>query len=152
SGFTLTRLTPTGALDPTFGAQGKVSTQIFTLTTGVYVQTTGRIIIGRTVGQSGASRYALNAFTGTGTSDTNFGSNGEALAAVTGTIDAVVKAMVLQPDGKIIVASFTIVPDAYFLTRYNADGTVDATFGTGGRVLVIARGFPFLALTLQPDG
>jgi hypothetical protein len=100
--ITCIRLTSTGGLDPTFGSQGKASTQILTATTGVYVQSTARIIVGRTGGDSGASRYALDAFTGTGTSDTNFGSNGEALAAVTGTIDAVVKAIVLQPDGKII--------------------------------------------------
>jgi uncharacterized delta-60 repeat protein len=149
--YSLTRLTPAGALDPTFGTKGQVNLPL-TATTGLFVQNTGRIIVARTVGGSGMSRFGLDAFTGTGTPDTNFGANGEAIAAVTGTTDAVANAVLVQPDGKIIVASFTIVPDSSLLTRYNQNGTLDATFGNGGGVVTTGVYSRISALTLQPDG
>jgi uncharacterized delta-60 repeat protein len=46
-------------------------------------------------------------------------------------------AVVPQPDGKIVAAGradFAIGNHTFALARYNADGTLDATFGTAGRV------------------
>ena len=54
------------------------------------------------------------------------------------TID-VATSVALLPDGKIVVAGFsrlaTTGPAHFALARYNSDGSLDATFGAGGRVL-----------------
>jgi uncharacterized delta-60 repeat protein len=55
--------------------------------------------------------------------------------------------LVIQPDGKIVVAgaggefSFIIgVSQSFQVARYNPDGSLDATFGTGGIVTMSAGG------------
>ena len=60
-----------------------------------------------------------------------------------GTEDDRGNAMVLQPDGKIVVAGKTRQGPVRFdfaLVRYNPGGSPDATFGTGGTV-VTSLGF-----------
>ncbi|MCZ7624563.1 MAG: delta-60 repeat domain-containing protein [Candidatus Methylomirabilis sp.] len=69
------------------------------------------------------------------------------------------RALVLQPDGKLVAAG---VADANFgtpdfaLARYNADGSLDTTFGTGGKVTTDFGGLfgndDARALVIQPDG
>src|SRR5438270_7502808 len=45
------------------------------------------------------------------------------------------QAVAVQSDGKIVVAGYvTGAGDSMLVMRYNADGTPDATFGTGGIV------------------
>jgi uncharacterized delta-60 repeat protein len=73
--------------------------------------------------------------------------------------------MAIQPDGKIVVAGIVDdnalwpPPSVIAVFRYNADGTLDATFGTGGKVALDF--FPVqtspseregVAVALQPDG
>ena len=67
--------------------------------------------------------------------DTTFGSGGKVITAV-GLEDGATS-MVIQPDGKIIVAggSGTIENLDFALVRYNTDGSLDNSFGTGGKVL-----------------
>lgn len=64
-----------------------------------------------------------------GALDPSFGTGGK----VTGT-GAAIRAVALQADGKIVALG------GLTLRRYNADGTVDATFGTGGAVQVVTGG------------
>jgi uncharacterized delta-60 repeat protein len=67
--------------------------------------------------------------------DPTFGGDGLVVSNV-GTEDRA-NAMVLQPDGKIVVAGRSregrSFPD-YALVRYNTDGSFDTSFGTGGKV------------------
>lgn len=63
--------------------------------------------------------------------------------------------MALQPDGKIVLAGLDGFAFADFaVVRFNADGTPDGSFGTGGRVVtpVAARDDEILAVALQTDG
>nr|ADC36075.1 hypothetical protein [uncultured bacterium 164] len=60
----------------------------------------------------------------------------------------------VQPDGKIVAIGESHAPGKFALARYNPDGSLDATFGNGGKVLtVIANvrevGFSLLIL---PNG
>lgn len=61
-------------------------------------------------------------------------------------------AIALQPDGKVIAAGFA--DRRFALARYNTDGSLDATFGKGGRVVTgFAEGQAVIAaLALQTDG
>src|SRR5207249_3193430 len=71
---------------------------------------------------------------------------------------SVALALVLQRDGKLVAAGLSYYNNAndgvFALVRYNADGTLDPTFGTGGTVAT-DFGTPddeASALVLQPDG
>ncbi len=69
-------------------------------------------------------------------------------------------AMLIQPDGKIIVTGTTSELAGTFyrsyliLARYNTNGSLDQTFGTGGKVVTDLAGtqVEVYAIALQPDG
>jgi uncharacterized delta-60 repeat protein len=64
---------------------------------------------------------------------------------------AEVKALALQPDGKILAAGS--VGGRFALVRYNPDGTLDAGFGAGGTVsTAIGLGVRANAIALRGDG
>jgi uncharacterized delta-60 repeat protein len=157
----------TGALDPTFGGTGTVTTG-FTGPEGVndansiLLQPDGKIVA---VGFSEPSPEDVPSFTASiallrynadGSPDASFGSQGAVLTTIP---DAFVygDAAVLQPDGKIVVAGFddsTAGPNEFLLARYDPDGTLDPTFGAGGIVttLVGDGNSEALGVALQPDG
>jgi uncharacterized delta-60 repeat protein len=73
-----------------------------------------------------------------GSVDTTWGSNGHVYTDFTG-VDSEANAIVLLGDGKFIVAGSTYHQSQsndgdFALARYNADGTLDTTFGSGGKV------------------
>ncbi|MBS1792525.1 MAG: carboxypeptidase regulatory-like domain-containing protein [Acidobacteria bacterium] len=103
------------------------------------------ILVCGLAGAAGAAPGELDPlFNGTGKSLFGFG---------TGTF---VNAMAVQPDGKIIVAGYTNnFPDYDFaLMRFNFNGTLDPTFGTGGLVVTSlgTSGDHVYAVAVQPDG
>ncbi len=72
------------------------------------------------------------------------------LAGLLGVASASADTMVLQPDGKIVLAGRTS-PESGSLARLNADGSLDTGFGAGG--FVTDHRLPgFRALALAPDG
>ncbi len=102
------------------------------------------------------ARYNANGAPGTpGTLDTSFGTQGIVTTDINPSQDDIAFATVLQPDGKIIAVgtSFT-TPASIVVTRYNANGAVDSTFGSNG---ITVRSLPSadwtaFAATLQADG
>jgi len=68
------------------------------------------------------------------------------------------RAVAVQADGRIVAAGFAHTNDSilsdFALTRYEVDGTLDTTFGTGGRVRTDFGGRfdEALAVAVQPDG
>lgn len=90
--------------------------------------------------------------------DTSFAGSGFVNETFTGGFLSRHNSVVIQPDGKIISAgqsinSVTFTGD-FSLVRYNSDGSLDTTFGTGGRLYadVGGRNDTFPTLLLQPDG
>jgi uncharacterized delta-60 repeat protein len=83
--------------------------------------------------------------------DASFGAGGKATAPGFGGDRS---SMALQPDGKIVLAGGTFT--AFILARFDADGTLDGDFGTGGTVTSnLATGFTqqeALGVAIQPDG
>src|SRR5438105_3682162 len=61
--------------------------------------------------------------------DPTFGAGGKVLTDFSSTVMGPANALVLQPDGKIVVAG-----GAFVLVRYNSDGNLDPNFGTAGKV------------------
>jgi uncharacterized delta-60 repeat protein len=88
------------------------------------IQPDGKIVLACWYGQFVVARFNAN-----GTTDSSFGSGGEVTTQVGNTFGGVA----LQVDGKIVVGGGqTIAPGAtdLCLVRYNADGTLDTTFGS----------------------
>ncbi|WP_299101580.1 T9SS type A sorting domain-containing protein [uncultured Winogradskyella sp.] len=76
----------------------------------------------------------LNIFAQSGTLDSSFGTGGKVLTTVNGTEDRA-RGVVLQDDGKIVVAGYTysnVFGYDFLCIRYNTDGSLDSTFGTNG--------------------
>src|SRR5437667_3275138 len=87
--------------------------------------------------------------------DTSFGTGGKVTTPI-GSIDDEAFALVLLPDGKLVAAGYTSSASntAFALVRYNADGSLDPSFGTGGKVSTSIGSIDdeAVALVLQPDG
>jgi len=86
--------------------------------------------------------------------DFSFGFGGK-IRTQTGYNDKV-HAVAIQPDGKIVVAGERYINGAKGLVaRYNADGSLDESFGFGGFIVDAAHGGHgtiFHAVLVQPDG
>jgi uncharacterized delta-60 repeat protein len=121
------------------------------------VQGDGKIVVvgGANIKKAG-TEFAIARYTTSGSLDTSFGSNGIVTTQL-GTFD-VALAMTLQSDGKIIAAGFsqqTYGQYDFALTRYTTNGSLDSSFGSGGKVLTSISGDPdtgILGITLQSDG
>ncbi|HZL37254.1 MAG TPA: hypothetical protein VFC78_18185 [Tepidisphaeraceae bacterium] len=147
----LVRFLPNGALDSSFGTGGSVICRNVVAQAAV-LQPDGKIIAVGYDGNPNTPDIAVARFDSNGSLDA-FGYHGviDDANGLTGPITA----EALQPDGKIVVAGSETGPtytDAA-LMRYNADGTVDTTFGVGGRVLLkIGPNAAYNALLIQSNG
>src|SRR5438128_8975310 len=79
--------------------------------------------------------FAHSVDAGPGDLDATFGTGGRVLTDFGGGAGA--RALALQADGRIVVAgrSRVAVGDDFALARYNPNGSLDSSFGSGGRVL-----------------
>lgn len=131
--FALARYLANGSFDPTFSDDGRHRVDLNTgdeRALAVAVQPAdGKIIVAGS-GSDGAA-FILARYNENGTADTTFGTNGIVSAPATVSSEASY-AMVLQGDGKIVVASKALVgATQVVVTRYNANGSIDATFNGG---------------------
>ncbi len=145
------------ALDTTFGGGGVSPSG---LTQAVAVQADGKIVTAGmryNGGNTNAWDLSVTRYNGNGTLDTTFGGSGTVYTDVSGQSDKP-ESVVIQSDGKIVVGGIGGDGPHFFweLARYNPDGTLDATFGTGGKVITNpnANGYynEIWDLALQSDG
>jgi uncharacterized delta-60 repeat protein len=137
-----------GALDPTFGTGGEVTTDFggFDSAQAVAIQSDGKIVA---TGSSGGD-FALARYNADGSLDASFGGGGKVTTDFAG-FDAA-SALVVQPDGRIVATGRSGNAD-FALARYNANGSLDSTFGSGGKVTTDVGGFDAaLGVALQSDG
>src|SRR5205807_8177162 len=101
----------------------------------VAIQADGKLVVagGRNIVQCGLDcsfRFALSRYTPRGSLDGSFGSGGKVLTPFGG--DTVAQAVAIQRDGSIVAAGGGA---GYFaLARYTAQGKLDPSFGSGGKV------------------
>jgi uncharacterized delta-60 repeat protein len=129
--------------------------------TGVAIQSDGKIVLtleARATG--GLYQHALARLKVDGTLDETFGTLGVALAGFSVGGDHA-KVPVLLGDGRILTAGFSRGTtsqlsdfDDFLITRHLADGALDTSFGSGGKLVVDFFGASdgANALLLQPDG
>ena len=135
--FSLARFLPNGAPDYSFGTVGKVTTAIHANSDPAYVyslalQPDGKIVAaGFATSSNGAEEFALVRYLSDGSLDPSFGSAGKVTTSVSGFADRG-RAVAVQADGKICVAGTANGDIA--LVRFNADGTLDNSFGSLGKV------------------
>src|SRR5262249_52511129 len=75
---------------------------------------------------------------GSGALDPGFGGGGKVITEFGGTVAGDwASSVVVQPDGKVVAAGQTNVYGTtdFALARYYANGTLDPSFGTGGKVI-----------------
>lgn len=153
-----TVVTAAGTLDATFGSAGKaISTYSTTSTFGpaVKVQTDGRIVVVGKQFNGHDDDILVQRFYSNGLPDTSFGTGGAAVLKLSSG-DENAKALVIQSDGKIVIAGGAVQFGSYetsVVLRLTADGVLDSSFGSGGKVL-IDFGVPSHAhaVVLQSDG
>ncbi len=137
--FGLVRYNANGTLDGSFGAGGKVMTDLRGAEdwgAAVLRQPDGKIIVAGHSSNGANTDFALVRYNGAdGSLDTSFGSGGKVYTAI-GPGDDKGQAAALQPDGKIVVAGFAQngSNNDFAVVRYNPDGSLDTTFGFGGKL------------------
>lgn len=157
--FALARYNRDGSLDVSFGTGGKVTTDFldtFDQANALALQPDGKIVAaGITGNQMDRADFALARYNSDGSLDASFGSGGKVVTDFFGGVDAA-GSIALQPDGRIVVAgaSFVGMNGDFALVRYNTDGSLDASFGVGGKVTTDFFGFgdSANAVGLLPDG
>lgn len=142
-------------LDSTFGHNGIVTTTTGNASEGsaVVIQSDGKIIVAGTDNPYGSSTFALARYTITGSLDSTFGNSG-IITTTIGDIASRGNDIIIQPDGKIIVAGQSYEPftSVFALARYKNDGNLDDTFGIGGIVTTTSSIQAFgYAVALQAD-
>jgi uncharacterized delta-60 repeat protein len=166
------RLNPDLTFDSTFGGNGTLLTDFGNV--GLYnysiaLQSDGKMVA---VGQLGCVpcssylpqgwEFALARFNTGGSVDTTFGTNGVVIPNLSNIAPMQdfgiqeLKTIVIQPDGKLIVGTDTFDGSHYhfLLIRFNANGSLDTTFGLAGEITAAFSNFKddVHAVALQPDG
>jgi uncharacterized delta-60 repeat protein len=156
----LSRFLPDGTLDATFGTNGSETVRLGwpPFETAVAVQPDGRIVTAN-------FNFIVRRYAADGTIDPTFGDGGHVAASP---VRANVRAIAIQSDGRIVVVGqgglgepvptgmVGIAPDTVtaLIVRLTPEGSLDLTFGVGGRVsLGFAKGADSAnAVLIQPDG
>jgi uncharacterized delta-60 repeat protein len=156
--FALVRYNSDGTLDGTFGTGGKVTTPVGSsgdVAEALVVQSDGRLVAAGSSRNGSYDDFALVRYNTDGTLDGTFGTGGKVTTPVGSSNDGA-RALVVQNDGKLVAAGYSYngINNDFALVRYNSDGTLDGTFGTGGKVTTAVGSSNNLAfaLVVQSDG
>ena len=151
-----------GDLDPLFGSGGMVMTDLGRSTdiaNAVAIQADGKsVVVGTTYRNNDFSDedFVVTRYNTDGMLDNTFGNRGKVRTDFPG-LAAVPSSVVIQPDGKIVVAGgafplFTFLGN-FKVARYNPNGSLDTSFGDGGIVTTIFPAGSYASdVALQSDG
>jgi uncharacterized delta-60 repeat protein len=138
-----------GQIDAGFGSQGKVFSAV-SPGTALAMQSDGKVLA--------LGGMTLSRFNADGSVDASFGTGGKvSIVANGGGLDEMT-GLAVQPDGKIVVVGFSSLPtvfnDDFVVMRLNTDGSLDGSFGTGGKTFTDFEGIndQAKAVLLQSDG
>src|SRR5204863_2491179 len=127
-----------GSPDGTFGSGGFRSTSLGTQDdeiNAIAIDGSGKIVVAGQTSVNGNNQFALAQYTASGALDGTFGNAGKVKTNIglAANSDAA-NAIAIQGDGKIIAAgrSSNGLDRDLALVRYNANGTVDSGYASGG--------------------
>jgi len=137
--FQLARLNADGTVDSSFGKGGRATIEVGGQDMGfsVAVQPDGKIVV---AGQSEVgviTDICVLRVNADGSLDTGFSGDGKLAIDLGGAYENV-QSVLLQPDGKIVLAGFSMNPGKaeFALLRLDPNGDLDRTFGTAGKLLL----------------
>jgi uncharacterized delta-60 repeat protein len=130
-----------GVLDTSFGSGGRANVPTFGTFTAVALQ--GDAIV---AGGADATSFIVYRFDHDGNVDPTFGT----LSGHTADPPGNGRDLVVQPDGKIVMAGFDETTNQFVVARYDENGILDPGFGTGG--VATGPGGAAYAVALQSDG
>lgn len=137
--WAVTRYRAAGVLDPTLDGDGILSFDFPGATPGVprsvIANADGSILVAGGIVPNATpprSRMVVFRFGSNGARDVGFGTNGRVIVE-SGTQSHEARTMLVQPDGKILVAGNN-AGAVGGIVRLNVNGTVDTTYGVGGSV------------------
>lgn len=152
----LARFTPAGALDPTFGGDGRVVTDLGgnDYAFDIAIQSDGGIVI---VGErnAAADRALVQRYRPNGELDDGFGGDGTVLTGFGRRFQSA-NALAIAPGGRIVMVGSTSngTTSRSALARYLIDGRLDDSFGDDGRVTtdISPSAEQFTDVAITPDG
>jgi uncharacterized delta-60 repeat protein len=158
SQFCAARYTETGSLDSSFGNGGKLITSVGAqddTLKATAIQSDGKIVLAGYCGIGGSPVFCMVRYNSSGTAlDSGFGANGRVLTPMSSGGDEA-NAMVLQPDGKIVLVGGCniAVQSVFCVARYNGNGSLDTSFDGNGKVsTAIGAEAKAYAVALQANG
>jgi uncharacterized delta-60 repeat protein len=154
------RFDPTGAPDLSFDGDGSwMGATAWSEARAVAAAPGGGIVVaGVTRPDFEDYEFLLARLDAAGRPDAAFGAGGEVTTDFVGYTRNEANSMVVQPDGKVVVGGTTDLADnewwTFTIVRYASDGSLDPSFGSGGRAAAVPglRKGSLYALALQPDG
>lgn len=155
--FSILRLDVNGSLDSTFGTAGKVQTLMSgqSFPYSIAIQSDGKILMGGYVlNNPYGYDFALVRYMPNGALDTSFGVNGIVITTINTFYDDVIRKVLIQNDGKIVVVgndADSTGASRIAMIRYLNNGTIDTGFATNGMYISDFYGGSFDA-ALQVDG
>ncbi len=153
------RLNVDATMDTTFGNAGMHLLQLgldVDEALSVKLQNDGKIVLGGIVGTGNDRDFLLIRLKINGSLDSTFGNNGMQITAI-GPVYDICRTVCIQNDGKILASGYTYynLPNArdLVIVRYNANGSLDNTFGTGGISVVMTDSIDYGSTAgVLPDG
>ncbi|HEY0426803.1 MAG TPA: hypothetical protein VGC76_03250 [Pyrinomonadaceae bacterium] len=156
-----------GERDPNFGTGGSVVINFggaINALTDAALQADGKLVVVGGAGPSaGQTSFALARLNTDGTLDSTFGTGGKVVTNLDN-LDTTEQAqsVLIQPDGKIVVGGNAVIlvggstqNYVFALVRYNPNGSLDSSFGSGGKVYTDLEGSNSERISkvlLQSDG
>jgi uncharacterized delta-60 repeat protein len=138
SDFVVARLNANGTPDTTFSGDGlqTVAWSANDLAWAVAVQSDGKILAAGVSAVGNNRDFAVARLTASGALDPTFSGDGKQQVDF-GTFDGV-RALAVQPDGRIVLAGYADAGNAYDfgVARLNANGTPDTSFSGDGKIQV----------------
>jgi len=158
--FCIARFNSDGTLDTSFNSSGKVLQPIgssFDWGRSLAIQPDGKILFGgECINGIINSDFCIARFNSNGTLDRTFGNSGKVIQSIGSFYDAG-QSLAIQPDGKILFGGECIdgiINSDFCIARFNSNGTLDTSFGTGGKVIQDIGSFydAGQSIAIQPDG
>src|SRR3989344_5861865 len=138
SSFALVRFLADGSPDTGFGKDGKVTTDFGggNRAAALAIDEDGKIVVAGGAFDKKSYSFATARYLSDGTLDKGFGKGGRVMTDFSKDTDGA-SDVLIQSDGKIIAGWVTSGKGTFLdfaLARYNADGTLDKSFGNDGKV------------------
>lgn len=154
----LVRFNANGTIDNTFGNNGAVVADYLNQNDELFaaaLQPDGKIVAAgggyfAPASQTNVLGFKIMRFLPSGARDTSFGTNGIAYESFDD-LGAAPESMFIQPDGKIVVAG-TDNGSMLFIARFNPNGSLDASFGTNGKIVTNSYDVFKVKIARQSDG